>query len=203
MSLFDRVVFVHMWPFLDYHSQVAFKQSCRKFHTWSANAVMNLPDFRDFYYENLFKTAPALLHQCKMSNFIKNSFVWVYRQHDTILQVYFRIIKIRRQNLPDMLFPALWHIKLDYLAYEVPGSRNYIRGYATEERMPGGDEAIYDNVVPHPDNLVVYNKYKEQICSLDFKKIWPGCTHGETHPDVACVHGKCLICLDKLECCEN
>ena len=194
MSLFDRVVFAHMWSFLDYHSQVALKRSCKKLYEWSSGSELNLPDFRDFYYENLFRTAPALLYQCQMSQFIANSLVWVYRNRDTLLQVYFRIIHIKRKSQQPMLFPALWHIKLDYLAYEVPGSRNYVRGYAIEERMPGGEEFISDDVVPHPDNLVVYNKYKEQIHTLDFKKLWPGCTHGETHPAVACVHGKCLNC---------
>lgn len=201
MSLFDRVVFEHMWPFLDYHSQVAFKRSCRKFYEWSRESPLNLPDFRDFYYENLFKTAPALLHQCKMSQYIKDSLVWVYRNGDTILQIYFRIIRIHRPKLQPMLFPAVWHIGLGYLGCGTPGSRSYVRGYAIEDRMPGGEEYISDNVVPHPGNLFVYNKYKDHIGSLDRKNLWPGCTHGETHPSVACIHGKCLICLDKSKCC--
>ena len=157
--------------------------------------TMTTPDFRDFYYKNVFKTAPALLHQCKPSAFIKNSLVWVYKKDDTTLQVYFRIIKIREKDKPDRLFPALWHIKLDFLGYGEPGSRSIVRGYATEKEY----DYVYDDIKPHPERLILYNNYREQISSLDFKDLWPGCTHGETHPPVTCLHGICESC-DCSEC---
>lgn len=199
MSLFDRVVFVHLWPFLDYHSQLAIKQSCRKFYDWGRESALNLPDFRDFYYADLFQTAPVILYQCKVSQYIRNSLVWVYRNGDTVLQIYFHMIKMwKRDSLP-IPFPAIWHIKLDYLTYDIPGGRNYIRGYSTERGLPCGGEFLYDDVLPHPNNLVVYRHLRDQIRETSFEKIWPGCMHGETHPENICIHGKCPSC----KCCLN
>jgi hypothetical protein len=185
VAVMDRVVFIHMWSFLDYHSQVALKRSCHKYYEWGTALEMSDPDFSDFHFDNLFKMAPLLLSQCKPSAYIDDTLVWVYRNGDTVLQVYFRMIRMGAQ-----LFPALWHIKLDYLYYSEPGSRYCVRGY----RVKDAEIFIHDDTNVHPANLVCYIKYEKQIVELDYKKIWPGCNHGGLQPESACIHGKCPSC---------
>ena len=181
MSFFDIVVFVHMWPFLDYSSQLAVKHSCKKYYEWAKGLEFNLPDFIHFYFENLFKTAPALLYRCKPSQFIDNTLVWVYRNEETLLQVYFRMIRIG-QNL----FPALWHIKLDFRFWGEPGSKCCMRGYR-----------VANDVEIPAEQLTLYEKYKKQIEELNYEKIWPGCHHDNAQPENACQHGMCHKCWCK------
>ena len=186
MSFLDRVAFVHMWSFLDYHSQMALRLSCKKYYRWSTEShlTVNDPDFSDFHFDNLFKMAPLLLSQCKPSSFIKDALVWVYRNNDTILQVYFRVVR-----MGESLFPALWHIKLDYLYWGQPGSRYCVRGY----RVKDANIEIHDQTPVPAANLEIYTKYEKQIVELDYKKIWPGCSH-DLPPENTCIHGFCCKC---------
>ena len=193
MSLFDRVVFVHMWPFLDYSSQLAVKHSCKKHYEWAQGLKPNLPDFNDFYFENLFETAPASLYRCKPSQFIDDTLVWVYRNGETLLQVYFRMIRIGQK-----LFPALWHIKLDFRFWGEPGSKYCMRGYRVANAVIGDN----DDVEVPAEQLVLYEKYKKQIAELDYEKIWPGCHHNNLQPESACQHGICHKC-ECLNCGNN